>query len=140
MGAPVEIGDQPLLLFDGVCNLCNGAVNFVIDRDKDQQIKFASLQSKLGQQISEVYKLPSEDFQSMILLKSGKIYLRSNAALEVSRYLTGGWPLFLGFKIVPRFLRDWIYRVISDNRYRWFGKKDQCRIPTPELKNRFLSV
>jgi len=140
MGTLIEIGSKPLLLFDGVCNLCNGAVNFIIDRDHNQKFVFASLQSELGQQIAEQHQLPKEDFNSMVLLKNNKVYLRSNAALEITRDLSGGWPLLHGFKIVPRSFRDWIYTVISANRYKWFGRQDQCRIPTADIQNRFISL
>lgn len=140
MGALIEIDNNPLLLFDGVCNLCNGAVNFVIDRDRNRRFVFASLQSTLGQQIAEQYQLPKEDFNSMVLLKNNKVYLRSNAALEISRDLSGSWPLLYGLKVIPRFFRDWIYTIISTNRYKWFGRQDQCRVPTVDIQNRFVSL
>ena len=140
MGSSIEIGDKHLLLFDGVCNLCNGAVNFIIDRDKQQQIVFASLQSELGQQILQQYHPSKKDFKSMVLLREGKISLKSNAVLEISKKLSGAWPLLYALKIVPRFVRDWIYEVISVNRYKWFGRKDQCRVPTADIRNRFVSI
>ncbi len=139
MGASVEIGGKPLLLFDGVCNLCNGAVNFIIDRDHKQRFVFASLQSSLGQQVAHQYHLPENDFKSMVLIKDGKTYLKSNAALEVARDLSGGWSLLYGFKIIPKFLRNWVYDIISANRYKWFGREDQCRIPTADIESRFVS-
>ena len=139
MGSPIEIGDKHLLLFDGVCNLCNGAVNFIIDRDKHQDIVFASLQSELGQQILQQYHLSKKDFKSMVLIRNGEISIKSNAVLEISKKLSGAWPLLYAFKIVPRFLRDWIYEVISANRYKWFGRKDQCRVPTADIESRFVS-
>ena len=140
MGTSTEIGNKHLLLFDGVCNLCNGAVNFMIERDKQQRFVFASLQSEIGQQIAKQYQLPENDFESMVLLKNEKIHIKSNAALEIARDLSGGWSLLYVFKIIPKFLRDWVYQVISTNRYKWFGRKDQCRIPTPDIKNRFISI
>jgi predicted DCC family thiol-disulfide oxidoreductase YuxK len=140
MGALIEVGSKPLLLFDGVCNLCNGAVNFIIDRDPDHKFVFASLQSPLGEQIAEQYQLPKEDFSSMVLLKNNTIFLRSNAALELARDLSGAWPLIYGFKIIPRFLRDWVYRTVSANRYKWFGRQDQCKMPTMDTNSRFVSI
>jgi len=139
MGTPVEIGDKPLLLFDGVCNLCNGAVNFIIDRDHLQRFVFASLQSKLGQQIAEKYNFPENDFKSMVLIKENQVFLKSDAALEISRDLSGGWRLLYGFKIIPKFLRNYIYDIIAANRYKWFGREDQCRVPSVDIQNRFVS-
>lgn len=139
MGANVEVGNKPLLLFDGVCNLCNGAVNFILDKDEHKSMVFASLQSALGQKILKQHQLPENDFKSMILLKGDKIFLKSNAVLEVVKYLPRGWKLLYVFKIIPRFIRDWIYKIISLNRYKWFGKKDQCRLPTSDIANRFIS-
>lgn len=139
MGTPVEIGDKPLLLFDGVCNLCNGAVNFIIDRDHLQRFVFASLQSNLGQQIARKYNLPENDFKSIVLVKENKVFLKSDAALEVSRDLSGGWRLLFGFKIIPKFLRNYIYDIIAANRYKWFGREDQCRVPSADIQNRFVS-
>jgi len=140
MGTSIEIESKYLLLFDGVCNLCNGAVNFVIDRDKRQRIVFASLQSELGQQILKQHQLPAQDFKSMVLVRQNKVFLKSNAVLEIAKELSGAWKLLYVFKIVPRFLRDWIYEIISTNRYKWFGRKDQCRVPTADIKNRFVST
>ncbi len=139
MGASIAIGDKPLLLFDGVCNLCNGAVNFIIDRDHKQRFVFASLQSSLGQQVAQQYHLPENDFKSMVLIKGGKAYIKSNAALEVARDLSGGWSLLYGFKIIPKFLRNWVYDIIATNRYKWFGREDQCRVPTADIQHRFVS-
>jgi predicted DCC family thiol-disulfide oxidoreductase YuxK len=140
MGTVIEIGDKSLLLFDGVCDLCNGAVNFVIERDLNNHFVFASLQSEVGQQIAHKYNLPKGDFNSMVLLKNGKIFLRSNAALEVTKGLTGSWQLLYGFKIIPRFIRDWVYNIVSENRYKWFGRQDQCRMPSVKNQSRFISI
>ena len=140
MGSSIEINNKHLLLFDGVCNLCNGAVTFIIDRDRKQRIVFASLQSELGQKILKQHQLSEEDFKSMVLVREGKISLRSSAVLEITKKLSGAWPLLYAFIIVPKFLRDWIYGIISANRYKWFGRKDQCRIPSPDIENRFVSV
>ena len=127
-----------MILFDGVCNLCNGAVQFVIKRDKKKYFSFASLQSGEGQKLSGQYDLPLNDFNSFILIENGKAYTRSTGALRVIKKLKGLWPLLYGFMIIPKFIRNAVYDWIARNRYKWFGKKDECMIPTPELKARFL--
>lgn len=133
----------PVILFDGVCNLCNGAVNFIIDRDKPGRFRFAALQSQrasalLVQQGAKPL-VAGTDPDSMVLLEDGKLYEQSTAALRIARRLSGVWPvLYYLFIWVPRPIRDWVYRVIARNRYRWFGKTDACRMPTPALKARFL--
>ncbi|HYE55611.1 MAG TPA: thiol-disulfide oxidoreductase DCC family protein [Chitinophagaceae bacterium] len=127
----------PVIFFDGVCNLCNRSVQFVIKHDKQAKFRFASLQSNAGQELLKQYHLPQTDFNSFILYDNGKIYTRSAAALLVAKELNG-WKWLAAFRIVPRFIRDAVYNVIARNRYRWFGKKDECMIPTPDLKARFL--
>lgn len=126
-----------VVLFDGVCNLCSGAIQFVIKRDPLVKFHFASLQSNYGQQLLTQLELNTESLYSIILIQDGKFYQRSDAALEIARKLSGGWPLLYGLKIFPRFLRDAVYNFIARYRYRWFGKKDACWIPTPDLKARF---
>lgn len=131
--------DQPaIVLFDGICNLCNGAVNFVIDRDPKKKFVFAALQSSAAQKLLKQYQLPSSDFKSIVLIKQGVVFDRSNAILEIVRGLGSGWPILFVFKVVPKFLRDAAYRLIARHRYRLFGKKDHCRVPTPDLLSRFL--
>ncbi len=130
---------QPLILFDGVCNFCNGAVNFTIKKDKQAVIQFAPLQSEKGRMFLRQYNLPLEEMRSFIFIEDGKVYTRSTAALRVCRYLKGLWPLCYGLIIVPGFIRDGIYNWIAKNRYKWFGKKEQCMVPTPELRSRFLN-
>lgn len=127
------------ILFDGVCNLCNGAVQFVIRRDKKKYFTFASLQSEEGQRLLKKFDLPSTDFNSFVLIENDKSFTRSAAALKVSKKLNGLWPGLYGFMIVPKFIRDGVYNWIAKNRYKWFGKKDACMIPTQELKARFLN-
>lgn len=131
--------DQPIVLFDGVCNLCNGAVQFIIRHDKKNIFMFASLQSEVGRKILEQYNFPLDEFNSFILIENNKAYTRSTGALRVAKKLNGLWPLLYGFIIIPKLLRDGIYNWVGRNRYKWFGKKDACMIPTPELKARFLS-
>ena len=132
------MNNEPIILFDGVCNLCNGAVNFVIRRDKKGQIKFAPLQSAVGMEIMAAYGLEPGVMETFLFIENGKVYNRSTAALRVCRHLKGLWPLCYGAIIVPRFIRDGIYKWIARNRYKWFGQKDQCMIPTPDVKARFL--
>ena len=129
---------QAVILFDGVCNLCNGSVNFIIDRDKQQYFKFASLQSDEAAQLLAAHALPANSLDSIVLVEGGRLYLRSTAALRVARRLSGGWPLFYVFMVIPPFIRNAVYNLIARNRYKWFGKAAACRIPTPELKSRFL--
>lgn len=128
---------EAVVLFDGVCNLCSSAVQFIIKRDPEAYFKFASLQSEFGQQQLIRFRLDPNSLHSVILIQDGVVYQRSDAALAIARKLRAGWPLLYGFKIVPRFLRDAIYNLVAGNRYRLFGKKDACWIPTPELKSRF---
>jgi predicted DCC family thiol-disulfide oxidoreductase YuxK len=129
---------QGVILFDGVCNFCNTTINFIIDHDPKQRFRFASLQSDAGQQLLRRHHEPTTDFDSVILLKGGKVFHKSDAALEIALDLGGLWPLLYGFKIVPRFVRNAVYDFVARNRYRWFGRLDACRLPTPELRGRFL--
>jgi predicted DCC family thiol-disulfide oxidoreductase YuxK len=130
--------EKSILLFDGVCNLCNGSVQFVIKRDPKGKFLYAPLQSEVGQALLEQYDLPVETMNSVVLVENGKVYTRSDAPLQVARGLGGLWPITAIFFLVPRFIRDGIYDWIARNRYRWFGKREACMIPTPELKQRFL--
>ncbi len=131
--------DEPIILFDGVCNFCNSAVNFVIKRDKKSVLKFATLQSSIANQLLAKNNLPTNDLSSFVFIENNKIYTRSAAALKVCRYLNGLWPMMYGFMVVPKFIRDGIYNWISKNRYQWFGKKEECMVPTAEVKSRFLN-
>jgi predicted DCC family thiol-disulfide oxidoreductase YuxK len=130
---------RPIILFDGVCNFCNSAVNFVIKRDKNSALKFTTLQSGIAHQMLVNQNIPTNDLSSFVFIENKKIYTRSTAALRVCTYLTGLWPLMYGFIIVPKFIRDGIYNWVAKNRYRWFGKKEECMIPTPEIKAKFLN-
>ena len=130
--------DNPIILFDGVCNFCNAAVNFTIKRNKQNNIRFAALQSDAGRKLVQQYGLPSDDMRSFLFIENGKLYNRSTAALKVCRYLTGLWPLCFGLMIVPSFIRNGIYDWIAKNRYKWFGERPECMIPTPEVRARFL--
>jgi predicted DCC family thiol-disulfide oxidoreductase YuxK len=130
--------EKQIILFDGVCNLCNGSVNFIIDRDSDQRFVFAPLQEERGQQLQLKYGLSPEALDSVVLIKEGKVYKKSTAALEIAKQLDGWWKVLYIFKIVPAFIRDMVYDMVARNRYRWFGRADQCRLPTPELRARFV--
>ena len=130
---------QPIILFDGVCNFCNGMVNFVIKRDKSATLKFSTLQSETGQNLLTANNFQDPDLRSFVFIEKGELYTRSTAALKVSKYMNGLWPLMNGFIIVPKFIRDGIYNWIAKNRYHWFGKKEVCMVPTPELQSRFLN-
>jgi len=130
--------DKPILLFDGVCNLCNGTVQTVINMDKNGQFRLASLQSETGQALLKKFNLPADELDTVVLVDEEKAYLRSDVPLEVLRQLGGGWQLFYIFKIIPHFLRDAIYNWVARNRYQWFGKEEACMIPTAEVKQRFL--
>ena len=126
-----------VILFDGYCNLCNTAVQFVIKRDPSALFKFASLQSKAGLEFKERFGITQTAPDSFILIKDQKAYFRSTAALMVVKALNGPIKFLYGFIIVPPFIRNGLYDLISANRYKWFGKKDHCMVPTPELNERF---
>ncbi len=131
--------NQSIILFDGVCNFCNSAVNFTLKRNSKANIQFAPMQSEAGLKLLKEHNLPPDDMQSFIFIENGIVYKRSTAALKVCKHLRRLWPLCYGFIIVPAFIRDGIYNWIAANRYKWFGKKDACMIPTPEVKARFLN-
>jgi predicted DCC family thiol-disulfide oxidoreductase YuxK len=130
--------NKSILLFDGICNLCNGAVQFVIKHDKKENFKFTALQSESGKKLLEKFNLNRIDFDSFVLIQNNQYYIKSTAALRVAKKLEGMITLLYIFIIVPTFIRDGVYSWIAKNRYRWFGKHDSCMIPTPELKSRFL--
>lgn len=126
-----------VILFDGVCNFCNASINFIIDRDAARRFRFSSLQSDFGQRLLAENNRQLTDFDTVLLLREGKLYEKSDAALEIARYLKG-WSWLYLFRFVPRFIRDFFYDIIAKNRYRLFGKSESCRIPTPEEKKLFV--
>ena len=130
---------SPVILFDGVCNLCNTAVQFVIERDPTAIFRFAALQSDFGQDILAKNAVNTEGGDTMILVENGHVYDRSTAALRIAKRLSGGIKLLSVFLIVPKPIRDFFYKIVARNRYRWFGKQETCWLPTKELKARFLS-
>jgi predicted DCC family thiol-disulfide oxidoreductase YuxK len=127
-----------LILFDGVCNFCNASINFVIDHDPEKHFKFAALQSDIGQEILTKFNKNTKDFDSVILLKGNQLYQKSEAALEITKHLSGFWKYLSIFGILPTFFLNFFYDIIAKNRYKIFGKADSCRMPTPELRERFL--
>ena len=130
--------EKPIILFDGVCNFCNGSVNFLIRQDKKNVFRFAALQSQTAQKLLAQYKKQKKGFESFVLMQDGKAYEKSSAALKVLKKLPWYWKWAQVFWIVPKFIRDGVYNLIAKNRYKWFGKKEECMIPMPELKSRFL--
>jgi len=131
--------DKKIILFDGVCNLCDGAVQFIIKHDKKDVFRYASLQSEIGRKLVDERGLNPEELDSIMLIDPGVAYYRkSSAALEISRELSGGYSLLKNFLFMPEGFRDGVYDFIANNRYKWFGKKEQCMIPSPELKAKFL--
>ncbi len=130
--------NHPVLLFDGVCNLCDGLVQFIIKWDEKARFRFASLQSEIGQELARQAGLDPSDMGTAILYDEEEFHLKSDMALGVARNLGGLWGVFGIFRIIPRSVRDGVYDWVARNRYQWFGKKEGCMIPTPELKSRFL--
>jgi predicted DCC family thiol-disulfide oxidoreductase YuxK len=127
------------VLFDGVCNLCNGSVLFVIDRDPSAHFHFAALQSDAGRALLRQHGYAGADLSSIVLVDGGRLYTRSTAALRIARRLAWPWRLLYALIVVPRPLRDAVYDLVARNRYRWFGREEACRVPTPELRGRFLA-
>jgi predicted DCC family thiol-disulfide oxidoreductase YuxK len=131
------MNSPPVILFDGVCNLCNHSVQFIIRHDHRSQFHFAALQSGFGMAQLLHFGIEQGMLNTVILIHHGKAYQKSNAALEIAKKLSGLWPALYIFKLVPRFMRDGMYDLIAKNRYKLFGRLDECMIPTPELKSRF---
>lgn len=130
------MSSRALILFDGVCNLCSWWVQFVIKRDPGKRFRFATLQSAVGQKILQEAGLPREQPTTILLVEEEKRYFRSTAALRIARQLRGPWPALFIFVLIPLPVRDFLYEVVAKNRYRWFGKRDACFVPTQEMKER----
>lgn len=130
--------DKYIILFDGVCNLCNTAITFVIKRDPKDLFLYTPLQSKTGKILTHKYDIDTTTIDSIILIKNNKAYTKSAAALHIARHLKGAYSLFTVFLIIPSFIRNWVYDYVAKNRYKWYGKRDACMIPTPALKAKFL--
>ena len=130
---------HPVILFDGVCNFCNGSVNFIIQQDKKKVFRFAALQSEAGQRLLKEHNLPTKEFESFVLIDNGKVYQKSSAGLKVYGKLPWHWKWTQAFWLVPKAIRDGVYDLVARNRYKWFGKKEACMVPTPERRSRFLA-
>jgi predicted DCC family thiol-disulfide oxidoreductase YuxK len=130
--------NHDIVLFDGVCNLCNGAILFLIKRDKHDRFRFAPLESEVGKELLLKHQIDPTKIDSIILVSGNTAFVKATAALHISRHLGGLWPLLYSFILIPKIITDAVYDFIARNRYRWFGKKESCMIPTPELKSKFL--
>ena len=129
--------NNPILLFDGVCNYCNRWVNFIIRHDKKKKFRFAALQSEAGKKLLKQYNI-TEDADSAVLIYLGKVYLKSSTGLHILYHLGGIYSLAFVFIIVPAYIRDYYYDIIARNRYKWWGKRNECMIPSQDVKERFL--
>ena len=129
---------HPVVLFDGVCTLCSAAVDFIVRHDPERRFKLASLQSDVGRALLARYGLADDPPDSIVLVERGRVYLRSTAALRIAAGLDGALPVLQSFLAIPAALRDAVYRVVAQNRYRWFGKRETCRLPKPDERARFL--
>ncbi|ELY90986.1 thiol-disulfide oxidoreductase DCC family protein [Natrialba taiwanensis] len=135
---PAIPDENPIVLFDGVCNLCNGFVQFLVPRDTDEQFYFASLQSDTGQKLLAEHGLPTDELESIVLIEGDDCYVKSDAVLRIAALLGGIYRLLSPFRFVPRLIRDRVYELVAANRYRLFGKKDRCLMPTGNVQQRFL--
>ena len=138
LSSMASMNPKYIVLFDGVCNLCNGSVQFILKRDRHRKFQFGSLQGKTGQEYLRKYHLPTDQFHSFMLIEANVLYTQSTAVLRVLKHLGRGWQLLYVFIFLPQVLRDGLYKLIATNRFRLFGKKDACRIPTPDERERFL--
>jgi predicted DCC family thiol-disulfide oxidoreductase YuxK len=128
---------SPVILFDGICNLCNGTVQFLLKNDEKKVFKFASLQSDFAQEFLKNHQFPTDNFGTLILIENDKVFVKSEAAFKIAKHLPKyAWMGI--FSLIPRFITDFFYDIISKNRLKWFGKRETCWLPTKELKERFL--
>lgn len=130
--------DTAIILFDGVCNLCNASVQFIIQQDKKNYFKFASIQSEAGQKLLKKYNIDASIKDSIVLIENNRSYIKSTATFRIVKHLNGLYPLLYGFIIVPPFIRNAVYDVIAKNRYTWFGRKETCMIPSTEIRSKFI--
>ena len=136
---PVATAEEhPVLLFDGVCNLCNGSIQFVIERDPGAQFRFAPLQSDVAQELLAAVGYEDATLDSVVLVEDGEYYAKSDAAIRTARHLGLPYSLARPFGLVPARLRDGLYDLVAEHRYSWFGKRERCMVPTPEVQERFL--
>lgn len=132
--------EQRIIIFDGVCNFCNGAVNFIIRHDPDSKFSFTTMQSELARDLTHRYNIDNVGIDTFLLIKDGKCFIWTNAALEIASELEGSWHLFRYFRILPRPVRDYFYRLFARNRYALFGRTDECMIPTQNIRSRFVGL
>lgn len=132
------MSNHHVIIFDGVCNFCNGAVNFIIKRDHSKKFVFAPMQSPIAQNLISKYGVEKVGFDTFLLIKNNQCYFRTDATFQITKDLSGYWYLFQFFRILPRPIRDYFYRLFARNRYSIFGKTDKCIVPTQEIKNKFL--
>lgn len=132
------ITDKSIVVFDGVCNFCNASVNFIIKNDSKDNFRFAAYQSEAGEMLSKKYNFKFDDPETIILIEGGKAYEKSTAALRIAKKLDGIYSLLYSYIFIPKGVRDYFYKFIAKNRYKWFGKKDSCMIPSKELRAKFL--
>lgn len=130
--------DQPIIIFDGVCNLCEYSVQFIVKYDRHGRFKFVSAQSEKGKVLQRLHGVDTLQEGTVILLKGDYVYIKSDAAIEIAKDLDGLWRFLYVLKFIPKPVRDFIYSIISKNRYRWFGKKSECLLPDNNIKERFL--
>ncbi len=134
-----EARESLIVLFDGICNFCNSSINFIIEHDRKNSFKFAPLQSEIGEKLMGKFELNSPLIDSVILIENDQAFTHSTAALKIARHLGGIWQLAYVFIVIPKFIRDFFYKLFAKNRYRLFGKRDACMLPTPEVRAKFLS-
>jgi predicted DCC family thiol-disulfide oxidoreductase YuxK len=127
-----------LVIFDGVCNFCTKSVQFILQHESDNVIRFAPLQSSTGSRLMRELGIDPEDAETFVFISDGKAFTKSDAALMLAQHLRGGWRILRVFRLLPRPVRDWAYGVLARNRYRWFGRYDKCMVPSPEFRERFI--
>lgn len=132
--------NRHIVIFDGVCNFCNGAVNFIIKRDPNGVFSFTPMQSNLAQELMNKHEIPNVGIDTFLLIKNDQCFVFSSAALEIAKELSGFWYIFNIFKFVPSIVRDFIYKVFARNRYVLFGRQETCMVPTEEVRSRFVGI
>lgn len=134
------VENRDVIVFDGVCNLCNSSVNFIIRRDSEQKFVFTPMQSAFAQGLIKEHNVANVGVDTFLLVRNGKCYVCTDAAIEIAKELTGKWYLCSVFKVIPRSIRDWFYRLLARNRYSIFGRTEHCMVPTPDLIKRFIGI
>jgi len=135
-----SIDNRHIIVFDGVCNFCNGAINFIIKRDPQAIFVFTPMQCDFAQALIEKHGIDNVGFDTFLLVKNDQSYIWTDAAIEIAREFSGGWFLLTGLKVIPRPIRDFFYRLFARNRYFFFGRTEQCRVPTQEIRQRFIGI